>query len=354
MKKSAVFLFILSFFLMISVLAEGNPSGTWVFSESGWYFLLDNTITITPEQAERLEATEYEGINTFPAYTNLPLFLYKLLFPEDDLFFEEQTENDPEESTVPGLSLFELNGTWSRTEDGVFYYDAGDGSLPMTMDEVFEALYPADTESEKIIYLTIDDAPSPYTMELLATLRACDIPATFFVTGVNVRAYPLFLQAIYEEGHLIGNHSYTHSASNLAASWNSCRRDFERCQQTVNEVLGFEYNMTFARFPYGASTVPASFQKALQREGYLWLDWNALDGDTERGVTSDQDAYNRAVNTASGRNTVVMLVHDGKKRTIRILPELVQYFREQGYEFRLLTMDLEPIPGVRMGMPIND
>ena len=354
MKKNIVFLLLLSVFLVASVFAEAEPSGTWMFSDSGWYFLPDDTIIVTAEQADRLAETEYKGVSSFPEYTNIPLGLYKLLFPDSELFFENQTENQAEEPVQASLTLFELDGSWSRAEDGVFYYDPGDNRPLMTMDEVFEALYPSDAESEKTIYLTIDDAPSPYTMELLATLRACDVPATFFVIGINVRTYPLFLQAIYEEGHLIANHSFTHSASSLAASWNSCRRDFERCQQAVNEALGFDYPMTFARFPYGASTVPASYQKALQREGYLWLDWNALDGDTEPGVNSDRDAYNRAVNTASGRNTVVMLVHDGKKRTIRILPELVEHFREQGYEFRLLTMDLESIPGVRMGTPIND
>jgi len=337
------------------------PVGIWTLSDAGWYFSLNAELTLSAEQTQRFaDAGLPAPLSYSPGY-RLSLEEYKFLYPHEVLFFEQEDffagVSQPAETEVPALKMFEMDGSWFYREDGVLCYDPGHGYAVMTKDEVFAALYPdaAPTASEeKILYLTIDDAPSKYTMELLATLRALNIRATFFVTGTNVRAYPTFLKAIYEEGHIIANHSFSHNASILSSSVSACMADFDRCQAAVNEALGFEYPMNIARFPYGASTPSPASRTALQEKGYLWLDWNCLNGDTEDQINSDQDAYNRAVNTARGHDTVVMLVHDGKKRTIRTLPALAEYFRGEGYTFRVVTLDIGPVDGVRMGFPITE
>jgi len=160
------------------------------------------------------------------------------------------------------------------------------------------------------------------------------------------------LRAIYEQGHAIANHSYTHQESSLKRSFSSCLDEFKKTEQEVNRALGFELPMPIIRIPYGSGILTADYLDRLQRAGYYWIDWNALNGDTEGHIQSDAAALERAITTA-GRydGSIVMLVHDGKKRTIRILPELVAHFREQGYEFRVLDANVPRIPGVRAGEP---
>ncbi|MCL1963465.1 MAG: polysaccharide deacetylase family protein, partial [Firmicutes bacterium] len=207
----------------------------------------------------------------------------------------------------------------------------------------------------KTIYLTIGDAPSPTTAELLAVLDELNVKATFFVVGSYVRKWPDALRAIYEHGHTIGNHAYSYDLQVLNASFSACLHDFQRAERMVADVLGFELPMPLLRIPYGSSKIPPLYRTRLQEEGYLWLDWNALNGDTESATKSDDDVIRRAISTA-GRveGDIVLLVNDNKQRTIRTLPAIVSHFREAGYVFRTLDYNtLEKIPDVRMGLPIK-
>lgn len=64
--------------------------------------------------------------------------------------------------------------------------------------------------SEKVIALTFDDGPSSHTKEILDVFRLNEVPATFFILGKNAEQFPDLVRQIYEEGHDIGNHSYSH------------------------------------------------------------------------------------------------------------------------------------------------
>ncbi len=325
------------------------PEGKWMVSgDDQWFWMLEGDTELT--EAQRMAAAQ-EGIpqldGTLPAGTSLSLSQLALLYPG-----VEAAPSQPK--ITPPVEQFSLTGEWFYGADGVLYYRHGEGYRDMPMDEVFQALgkKAVPQRGEKTIYLTIDDSPGPYTMDLLAVLNALDVKATFFVVGAYVRQFPVQLKAIHDLGHGIANHSYSHDAAILSASYRSCLSDFQKCEEAVAQALGFPLSMPILRVPYGASTLPVSFRTQLQKDGYLWIDWNALNGDTESAVNSDKASLERAFSTA-GRydGTVVLLVHDGKKRTIRTLPELVAHFRDLGYEFRVLTPDVGRIDGVRMGLP---
>lgn len=327
------------------------PIGMWILNGDGsWSF---KTQTDTPLSDPQVAWAQELGILTrdkmLPADSIISSDLLLQLYPGMEDHFSPPSQ-------APDLELFSLTGEWFYGDDDVLYYRHGDGYATMTVDEVFAQLNGTQVPTagtEKIIYLTIDDSPSIYTMDLLATLERLDVKATFFVVGAYVRQRPIFLRAIYEQGHVIANHSYTHDATTLSSSFRSCLADFQRCEAAVAEALGFELAMPILRVPYGSSTIPVSFRTQLQENGYMWIDWNALNGDTEPTITSDSAALRRAISTA-GRydGSIVMLVHDGKKRTIRTLEEMVEHFRNEGYEFRVLDTNLEKIPGVRMGLPL--
>lgn len=330
--------------------AQALPEGTWSLVDgTEWVYVVGAETALTPEQ---LEAADASGIvvvdGMLPAGTAVTQAQLLTLYPD------AQGMDAPDRE--PALALFSLTGEWFYGEDDQLCYDHGDGYQRMTMEEVFEALDTGEStgaNAGKTFYLTIDDSPTEYTMDLLATLDRLDVKATFFVVGAYVKKHPVFLRAIYEQGHGIANHSYSHDATNLSSSFKNCLNDFRRCEEAVAEALGFPLEMGILRIPYGAGTLPVAFRTQLQQSGYIWIDWNALNGDTEKGITSDDEALERAFSTA-GRydGDIVMLVHDGKKRTIRTLETMVAHFRELGYTFRVLDTSIEKIPGVRMGLPL--
>ncbi|MFN3528258.1 MAG: polysaccharide deacetylase family protein, partial [Candidatus Altarchaeaceae archaeon] len=63
----------------------------------------------------------------------------------------------------------------------------------------------------KKIFLTFDDGPNECTLKILEALKKFDAKATFFVCGKNCQKFPEILKKIFEEGHTIGNHSFSHS-----------------------------------------------------------------------------------------------------------------------------------------------
>ena len=82
----------------------------------------------------------------------------------------------------------------------------------------------AQQQDRPKIALTFDDGPHPYyTEQLLKGLAKRKVKATFFVTGENVEAYPEVTKQICEEGHLIGNHTYSHSLRQIVDSYSKSK-----------------------------------------------------------------------------------------------------------------------------------
>ena len=105
------------------------------------------------------------------------------------------------------------------------------------------------------LWLTIDDGPDPVdTPALLILLKQHGVKATFFVIGEKVDRYPELIQQIYDEGHGIGNHSWSHSQA-----WFWChgprrtQQEIERCQQSVKAITG--ESPTLFRAPVGHHNV---------------------------------------------------------------------------------------------------
>lgn len=336
------------------------PRGTWVLAGDGsWRFLIAEDTELIEEQRKAAEAAAVEVVDDkLPEGVSLSEAQIEALYPDAGEYFAKPEAIMEPVNTVDvmpegvSLEMFSLDGEWFYGEDDALYYAPKDSGMVMTQEQVFRALQGKPAAEEKIIYLTIDDCPSDYTMEMLSMLDSLDVKATFFVVGAFVKRSPVFLRAMYEQGHVIANHSYSHNESTLKRSAESALADFKRTEEEVEKALGFPLAMPIIRIPYGSGILPLSTKQALQDAGYLWIDWNALNGDTEDAITSDKLALERAFSTASRYDgSIVLLVHEGKKRTIRTMPELVKHFREQGYTFRVLTEDIEKIEGVRMGFP---
>jgi len=194
----------------------------------------------------------------------------------------------------------------------------------------------------KRAFLTFDDGPSTVTSSILDTLKTEGIKATFFVLGSRVDVMPEMVKRIYDEGHYIANHGYTHVYSSIYSSPQAVLDEFNHCNESVRNAIGVpEYNSHLFRFPGGLPGGPYidvknQAKELLNQNDILNVDWNALTGDAEKSKPTVEFEMQRLQETVSGKNSVVILMHDAqaKKVTAEALLQIIQYLRNEGYEFK--------------------
>ena len=202
-----------------------------------------------------------------------------------------------------------------------------------------ENIYHSDT---KRAFLTFDDGPSAVTPRILDTLKQENIKATFFVLGSKVKNNPELTKRIYNEGHFIAIHGTSHVYSQIYSSEQAVLDEYNQCLEEIRNALGEkEYNPHLFRFPGGSvggnyADVKQKAKDLLSQNEILTVDWNALNGDAETNNLSSEFELNRLNETISGKNSIVILMHDSplKSVTADTLPQIISNLRNQGYEFQ--------------------
>ncbi len=193
----------------------------------------------------------------------------------------------------------------------------------------------AFAESRKQIYLTFDDGPSTLvTGQVLDVLKKENVKATFFIVSDRAKTRRSTLKRIADEGHTVGVHSATHDYAKIYASDKTLLDDVSTCADFIYEVTGVK--PTCYRFPGGGIKNIKHKTALLENAGYTVVSWNAVCGDEEIPDADADTLYKRAVQTAAGKNTVVLLCHDSAshKATAEALERIIGYFRKEGYVFR--------------------
>lgn len=194
-------------------------------------------------------------------------------------------------------------------------------------------------EGEKTAYLTFDDGPTAnITPQILDILKEKEVRATFFVLGSMVEKNQEMTKRIAAEGHILANHSYSHVYREIYASPQSLLEEICRTEEAVVNTVGEESYTRVFRFPGGSFEKQAEMKNALLEIGYVYVDWNALNGDAEgQNISADKQMENLQ-QTTSGKNSVVILMHDApsKQTTAEALPRMIDYLKEAGYTFRTL------------------
>lgn len=195
---------------------------------------------------------------------------------------------------------------------------------------------------KKRAFLTFDDGPSSNTKQILDLLKEKNIKATFFVLGSMVEKMSETTKRIYEEGHFIANHGYSHEYTNVYATPENVLNEYNQCNEAVKKAIGEpEYNSHVFRFPGGLAggkyaEIKAQANQILEQNDIIHVDWNALSGDSEQSQPSPEFLMQRLQETTDGKNSVVILMHDAqaKKVTADTLPQIIEYLKGQGYEFQ--------------------
>ncbi len=193
-------------------------------------------------------------------------------------------------------------------------------------------------------YLTIDDGPSKVTIEILEILADYGIEATFFVIGFNNSGDENIYRRIVNEGHALGNHTYTHYLNTIYRSVDSFMADLLRLEEHLYEQTGIRPDIV--RFPGGSSNTVARSDvmrdliHTLLDQGYDYFDWNVSSGDGNSSLPADQLVKNvlTQVDRLQGHDAVI-LFHDTylSHNTAKALPQIIEELQARGYDFAPLS-----------------
>lgn len=181
-------------------------------------------------------------------------------------------------------------------------------------------------ENTKKIALTFDDGPHPfYTEQLLKGLEERDVKVTFFVTGKNAEEHPEIIKKMHKDGHLIGNHTYSHIQL-TSRNAEKFKAEIIKTNKVIKEVTGED--TIYIRPPYGSWN--KEFEKELNMFPVLWtidpLDW----------CSSDVSCIVKNVCAKVDENDII-LMHDQYKTTVTAALKIIDRLTEEGYEF--VTVD---------------
>lgn len=228
----------------------------------------------------------------------------------------------------------------------------GAESYSYNAEKVEEKLRSGDysNNGEKVVFLTFDDGTSTtVTPEILKILDEENVKATFFLTGQNIerggeKAKELIKQE-FDAGHAIANHSYSHDYGilypNRTLNLEAFNADFKKNEDILKGVLGPYFSTEVIRCPGGHMSWKGMepLDQYMRQHSTASIDWNALSGDAEGKKKTPEELYNYAVQTSQGKEMVVILMHDtyGKENTAKALPQIIKYYKDNGYQFKVLV-----------------
>ncbi|MBE6048546.1 MAG: polysaccharide deacetylase [Clostridium sp.] len=219
------------------------------------------------------------------------------------------------------------------------------------IDQQVKAEMPEGADGKKVVYLTFDDGPSTtVTPRILDILEHEGVDATFFVVGKYVDEQKELVKREAEEGNAVAIHSYTHDYNYLypggKINVDNCISDFEKTSDSIKSILGQDYKIRALRLPGGYyswnKNDPANAQAVIDKmheKDWHQIEWNCLSGDAEGNApkTAEQ-LYQETVQTVGTREKAVILMHDTyqKEATAEALPRIIEYLKQQGYEFKTI------------------
>lgn len=190
-----------------------------------------------------------------------------------------------------------------------------------------------DTKSgKKVLYLTFDCGwENGCTADILDTLREKSVPAAFFCTLDHIRSEPELIRRMIDEGHIVGNHS-AHHPDFAYLSREQAAGEIMTCDNYLRENFG--YSAPFFRFPEGSYN--ESILELTGSLGFTSVFWSAAYEDWDTDAPKGADYAFETV-TARLHPGAVILLHSVSPDNRDALGDIIDFARDNGYEFRPLT-----------------
>ncbi|UII28858.1 polysaccharide deacetylase family protein [Fulvivirga maritima] len=174
------------------------------------------------------------------------------------------------------------------------------------------------------IALTFDDGPTEYTEEILSLLDQYEAKASFFVIGKKVEERPELVKKIFDAGHVVGNHSYSHHFFFSLFSKKRVISEIRKTNELIKNITG--QDKTYFRPPYGVTN--PSIAAALKEVEMPVIGWNIRSFDT---ATDDAKKVSAKVISMIKPGSVILL-HDSLPHAAEILDEILQYSKRNNYK----------------------
>ncbi len=224
-----------------------------------------------------------------------------------------------------------------------------DGNTRVITDENFQSL-PEPYRigrygySSNQVAITFDDGPDPqWTPKILDVLKREHAPATFFIIGIQADKFPGITQRIYDEGHAIGNHTFTHpDISNVSSAY--LKFELNLTERLFASRLGIR--TVLFRPPYSIDEEPDTADQVRPLEftqdmGYTTVgdkidpgDWRSNPHRSAEQLTADVLAHLPPCAPNDQRCGNIILLHDGggnRAETVRALPMIIEGVRAHGF-----------------------
>jgi peptidoglycan/xylan/chitin deacetylase (PgdA/CDA1 family) len=208
---------------------------------------------------------------------------------------------------------------------------------PFFLPRIYPSLLWRVPTTAKEIFLTFDDGPVKGPTEfVLEELRKFNAKATFFCIGDNIRKYPDVFEKILQGGHTVANHTFNH-----LKGWNTSLEKYlsniDDCESQIANHKSLITNQAlsspFFRPPYGRITFE---QIKNVKQKYRIVMWDVLTHDYSKNI-SRQNCLNGSIRATRPGSIVVF--HDSVKaerNLTHVLPQFLQHFTNEGYEFKPL------------------
>lgn len=209
----------------------------------------------------------------------------------------------------------------------------------------------SDIQVDKLAYLTFDDGPSDNTPKILDILKENNVKATFFVNGHPERKE--IYKRIISEGHVIGNHTYSHDYAVLYKTIDFFDNDKQKLDSFIFEITGIKPQIL--RFPggsnnrvsynYGGIDFMNKLTTHIKQSGIKYFDWNVDSTDASVSTQSKDKIIFEVLNGSKGKKQAIILMHDSKPKTTTILalPSIIKGLKEQGFSFSILSSESNAI-----------
>lgn len=203
--------------------------------------------------------------------------------------------------------------------------------VPSYITRMFPMFLWHKTRSDKKIYLTFDDGPvEGVTDYVLDRLQERKLKASFFMVGDNISKNKSLAQRVVNEGHRVGNHSFSH-LNGFQTATKAYIDDIDSCQRVIVDVLGL--NTKLFRPPYGRITKKQFLEI---KEFYRVIMWDVLSGDFDPNHSSEKCLTKTKKYCQNGS---IIVFHDQlktKNMMKQVLNPFLDFVAESGYETDLL------------------
>ncbi|HHV45989.1 MAG TPA: polysaccharide deacetylase [Tissierellia bacterium] len=309
-----------------------------IFAETSYRFILKlDSYLVQAEEASHRRGIQIEEMEMYDNYVkNRKLFDRKVAAIKSSMLSEGGY--DIEEAVEADEIECEEENT-DKVQDSEDMEEEEISQEPAERETIEEEI-PQEVSQEgnkRIAYITFDDGPSSIvTPQVLDILARYDIKATFFVVGKFAEKNSDVLKRIYEEGHAIGNHSYSHNYNYIYKSVSNFVQELDITNEVFKSILGEEFETDIIRFPGGSfGDWKLPYREQVIALGYRYIDWNSLNGDAEGHNISKEKLVERFMSTYHGQKELIILMHDtdAKYTTIEALPIIIEFLIDEGYEF---------------------